>query len=218
MLKSRYGLGPLAGLLIIGIVTTACSAEIEEFNWRQDWSVEDGFAINIDTEGYSAPTAIAFVPEPGDDPKDPLYFVTELNGTVKVVTNDRTVSAFAENVLQPGLTLTELVGSEAGMAGICLDPENGYVFATFTYPTDDSSLRNNINRFENKPTNFSVAPVAQVSFTDVFSRYRTGPSHIIGACQVNDGLLYVSVGDGASTPMESQRLNTLLGKVIRMVK
>jgi hypothetical protein len=42
--------------------------------------VPEGFSISIDTEGYHYPTAIAFVPTPGNDPKDPLYFVTELRG------------------------------------------------------------------------------------------------------------------------------------------
>ncbi|MCI0481371.1 MAG: hypothetical protein L0213_07270, partial [Candidatus Dadabacteria bacterium] len=54
----------------------------------------------IDTEGYSFPTSIAFVPEPGSGPRDPLYFVTELRGRVKVVTNDRSVHTFAEDIFR----------------------------------------------------------------------------------------------------------------------
>ncbi|MEZ4546326.1 MAG: hypothetical protein R3B51_00730 [Thermodesulfobacteriota bacterium] len=34
-------------------------------------------------EGYHLPSAIAFVPEPGSGPKDPLYFVTELGERLK---------------------------------------------------------------------------------------------------------------------------------------
>jgi hypothetical protein len=49
---------------------------------QEDWAVPEGFSISIDPQGYHYPTAIAFVPDPGDDPKDPLYFVTELRGKV----------------------------------------------------------------------------------------------------------------------------------------
>ena len=42
------------------------------------------------------PTAIAVVPNLGSGPKDPLYFVAELRGRIRVVTNDRSVHTFAE--------------------------------------------------------------------------------------------------------------------------
>ena len=55
----------------------------------------------------------------------------ELRGLVKAVTNDRSVLAFAEITydLEPAFELPEK-GGEVGMAGICLDPEYGYIFVT----------------------------------------------------------------------------------------
>ena len=49
-----------------------------QHDWRTDWEVAEGFAISMDTDDYRWPTALAFIPSPGPDPKDPLYFVTEL--------------------------------------------------------------------------------------------------------------------------------------------
>jgi hypothetical protein len=76
---------------------TPCPAIDEGQAWRRDWELEEGFALDIDSEGYRFPTSIVFVPEPGPGPKDPLYFVTELRGAIKVVTNDRTVHTFADD-------------------------------------------------------------------------------------------------------------------------
>ena len=148
--------------------------------WQGQWGTEDGFAIDIDTEGYAFPVAIAFVPDPGPDPKDPLYFVTELRGTIKVVSNDRTVTVFAQDFfhLTPAAELPDQRG-ELGLAGICLSPEYGYVFATFSYQDEAGVLRNNIVRFTSTPGRFSVA-TAQVTFTDIFAAAESSSSHQIG--------------------------------------
>jgi hypothetical protein len=188
----------------------------DSFDWRDDWEVEENFTISIDTEGYQFPSAIAFVPNPGKGPKDPLYFVTELRGKVKVVTNDRTVYTFAEDFfwLKPKEELPAFTG-ESGLAGTCLDPANGYVFVTFAYQDSNHILRNNIIRFQSEPGTFSVKPTSELAFTEIFSSEMTSPSHQIGPCQVYDGSLYVTVGDGEMYS-KSQNLDSLLGKIIRM--
>src|SRR5439155_17763471 len=48
-----------------------------------------------------------------------------------------------------------------------------------------------------------------------FSPFKAGVAHQIGACQVVDGTLFVSVGDGWN-PAAAQRRDVLLGKVLRM--
>ena len=212
------------------------------FDWRSDWAVAEGLALHRDTEGFHLPTAIAFVPQPGPRPKDPLYFVTELRGKVKVVTNDRSVYTFAEGFLpsRPREELPEFAG-ETGLAGICLEPKRGYVFVTFAYqdstPRGAASmpqqlpplashratrlrgegliLRNNIVRFKVTPRTFSLKPSGQLAFTNIFAGDESGVSHQIGACQIADDLLYVSVGDGFQTA-QSQQLSSVLGKVLRM--
>ena len=206
----------LIALAIWPLIRPVQADQTEEFDWRADWAVPEGFALQIDTEGYQFPTAIAFVPEPGPDPKDPLYFVTELRGQVKVVTNDRSIYTFAENFfqLQPEQELPEVEG-ETGLAGICLAPDQGYVFLTFAYQDSDGVLRNNVVRFESKPHTYSLKPTAQLAFTELFAGYESAISHQIGSCQVTNDFLYVSVGDGRQTK-ESQNVDSLLGKVLRL--
>jgi glucose/arabinose dehydrogenase len=216
-----------AGALISVCALPAATAELDankvdvnastSQDWKEQWALPEGFSISIDTEGYHYPTAIAFVPNPDDDPKDPLYFVTELRGKVKVVTNDRTVHTFADGFLQTEFYEEIPHGvSEFGLAGICLEPKRGYVFITFAYQDDDKTLRNNIIRFTTTPGTFSIKPNSQRAFTDVFAHYEAGPSHQIGPCAVHDGMLYAGVGDGFKSPLGSQRLDVLLGKIIRM--
>lgn len=206
----------LIALTLWPLIRRVQADESSSFDWRTDWAVPEGFALGIDTEGYHFPTAIAFIPNPGPDPKDPLYFVTELRGQVKVITNDRTVYTFAEKFfqLQPEEELPDAEG-ETGLAGICLAPEQGYVFVTFAYQDSQAVLRNNVVRFEAEPQTFSLEPTSQLAFTDLFSGYEAAISHQIGSCQVADDLLYVSVGDGRQTK-ESQNVNSLLGKILRL--
>ncbi len=211
-------------ILIISLVTLLAAlsqaqpvaSQEEAFDWKSDWAVEKGFTLSIDTEGYTLPTAIAFVPNPGPEPKDPLYFVTELGGKVKVVTNDRTVYTFAENFFRRQVERELPAGKgESGLAGICLEPKHGYVFVTFAYPDQDGVLRNNIVRFQTEPETFSIKPTDQVAFTEVFAAHRTGYAHQIGPCQIKDDLLYVSVGEGWQSSL-AQDLDAMVGKLIRM--
>jgi len=187
-----------------------------DFDWQEDWAVEQGFTIEIDAQGFQLPTAIAFVPEPGDAPKDPLYFVTELQGKVKVVTNDRSVFTFAEDFFELSLSrLVPVLDEEVGMAGICLAPDQGQVFVTFSYHDADNIQRNNIVRFQSTPTTFSVSSTSSVDFTEIFDGYQSVRSHQIGPGQVEDGPLYVSVADGGQAD-QSQLLDSILGKILRM--
>ena len=200
----------------IAFRASAFPASQDEIDTKSDWAVQNGFNIDVDSQGFQFPTSIAFVPNPGPSPKDPLYFVTEIRGTIKVVTNDRSVSTFAEDFfsLRPRHELPSGSG-EVGMAGVCLAPSEGYVFATFAYQDENNVLRNNAVRFETEPETFSLVPSSQTEFTEVFAPFRSVVSHQIGPCQVMDRLLYINVGDGHQ-PLQSQRVDALLGKVLRM--
>jgi hypothetical protein len=201
-------------LLLLPLCLAAMPAAAQKPH--SDWSLDPGFQVSVDKEGFSFPSAIAFVPDPGPNPDDPLYFVNELRGKIKVVTNDRSVHTFAEDFVTfvPEKELPDGKG-QAGVAGLCLDPVHGYVFATFAYQDDDGILRNNIARFQSKPDTFSVKAEERVEFTDVFDSYDTGLSHFIGNCQVVGNHLYVGVGDGWQ-PHKAQQLDAMRGKMLRM--
>jgi glucose/arabinose dehydrogenase len=182
-----------------------------------DWELPRGFSLKIDVEGFDYPTAVAFVPHPGSDPKSPLYFVTEIRGRIKVVTNDRTVYTFAENpfVFRPKEELPS-IEAEAGTAGILLDPEHGYVFVSGAYHDARKVLRNNIVRFQTTPGVFGLkAEGPPLAFTDIFKEDISRLTHQIGAMLLHQGALFVGVADGGQH-LKGASLDSTLGKVLRM--
>lgn len=186
-------------------------------DWRQDWGIEPGFAITRDSGGYEFPTVIAFVPQPGPNPDDPLYFVAELYGSIKVVTNDRTVHRFVASVADFSALPARVPDErgETGLAGLCLDPEHGYVFATSTYLDASGGLHNSILRFTTQPVVFGLEPQAQVNFEGALNDTVIYGNHQVGGCVVQDESLYVGIGD-AFHPEWSESLDRFQGKVIRM--
>ncbi len=71
---------------------------------------------------FSLPVNIAFVLEPGPNPDDPLFYVTELYGTIKVVANDGTVSDYATGLLNFNPTGNFPGSGEQGLTGIVVEP------------------------------------------------------------------------------------------------
>ncbi|MCH8339028.1 MAG: PQQ-dependent sugar dehydrogenase [Chloroflexi bacterium] len=188
----------------------------ESDSWMKDWAVQSGFALDVAVEGLNLPTSIAFVPEPGSDPKDPAFFVAELQGAVKVVTNDGSILTFADGFFNRD-PAAQLPGEfvETGLAGICLAPEQGYVFVTYAYVHEDGSIRNSVGRFDTTPQSFSVRPESFQEFRWIFLSDESSPSHQVGSCQVHEDHLFVGVGDGQQ-PGKSVDLESSLGKVLRM--
>lgn len=191
------------------------SDSVQEFDWRSDWEVRTGFSLTVDTLGYNFPTSIAFVPNPGTNPNSPLYFVTELQGTLKVVTNDRNVITYAKDFI-PLSTDTDVrtVQDQFGMAGLCLAPEFGYLFITYAYRDNDGNIRNGVIRFEDSPDTFSVQPSGHRDIVTFLGEYAIASNHQIGKCRVQDEWLYIGIGDG-TYPEVSQQLDSPLGKVLR---
>ncbi|MGK5090864.1 PQQ-dependent sugar dehydrogenase [Deltaproteobacteria bacterium TL4] len=181
-----------------------------------DWVTVKDHVVEVDTQGWMFPVEIAFVPNPGSHPKDPLYYVTELRGTIKVVTNDRTIHTYAEhvNAYRPPSELPN-TNAEMGLTGLCLDPVHGYLFATTIYP-NKGLVYNKIVRFEHETNEFALTPKTFIEFTRIFEQDESGPSHQIGTCAINSqGQLFVGVGDG-HTAYKSQGLDNPNGKLLRM--
>ena len=207
----------LLPLLPVGAALLACtgSGSSATFDWRQDWEVRESFDLAIDSSGFRLPTAIAFVQQPATEDDAALYFVTELRGTIKVVTNDRRVRTFAEvSALVPRSELPDPAG-EGGLAGLCLDAAHGYVFVTYTARDQNGLMRNRITRFETAPRTFALRPERAVEIGAALAREPSAISHQIGGCRVAGDALYVGVGDGGD-PRASQQPERLLGKVVRL--
>ena len=189
---------------------------ISSGDWKNEYEVASGFRLDVDTEGYKFPTAVAFVPQPGIENDSPLYFVTEIRGVIKVVTQDRTIHTFAKlsKGLIPTLELPNQEG-EVGMAGLCLDPENGYIFVSYAYEDELGYYRNGITRFNSKPDTFSLAPTDHLDLAPVLSSYLSAVSHQIGPMAILNGHLFVCIGDGEVTA-NSRNLDSPNGKILRM--
>ena len=205
-----------ANLAVMALAYPQLTLAQESNSWMKDWAVQPGFALDVAVEGLNLPTSIAFVPEPGPDPKDPAFYVAELQGAVKVVTNDGSTLTFADGFFNLVISEGEFGSfAETGLAGICLAPEQGYVFVTYAYRHEDGSIRNSVGRFDTTPQTFDVRPESFQEFRWIFLRDESGESHQIGSCQVYENHLFVGVGDG-SQPEKSIDLESSLGKVLRM--
>lgn len=200
--------------VVLGVANSTPAAPGKD--WRDEWDVPDGFSMSIDTEGFNFPSAIAFVPNPGPDPKSPLYFVTEMRGKVKVVTRDRSVFTFAEVPfdMTPVKELPDLEG-EAGMAAIALDPSHGYVFVSLAYYDTNHVLRNAMVRFDSKPATFDLKATNTTPFTSVFRNDISILTHQAGAMVIEGDTLFVGIGDGGQH-YRTQNLDSTLGKILRM--
>ncbi len=101
------------------------------------------------------------------------------------------------------------------MAGICLDPDHGYVFVTYAYRDASGILRNGISRLRAQPHTFAGKAQEQRDIGGFLAGDASALSHQIGNCVVHGGFLYVSIGDGGN-PALSAKLESSLGKVLRL--
>ncbi len=177
-----------------------------------------GYRIEPVASGFQLPVTIAFHPNPGPLATDPLFYVTELYGTIKVVSRNGSVGTYASGLLNydPSALGSFPGAGEQGLTGLCVDPATGDLFATMLYQTTDS--RGNLVRYPR---------VARLHSSDggrtgsVAADFRMpgepqGQSHQISTVSIGpDGKLYVHNGDGFE-PTTAQNLGSYRGKVLRM--
>jgi len=149
-----------------------------------------------------------------DDSTDRI-FVVEQEGRIKVFQNSSTVL-----VAKEFLNITDRVtyGGEMGLLGLAFHPDyenNGYFYVNYT---GGSPLTTFISRFQvtsnpdsaDKNSEFEI-----LTFTQPYQNHNGG---WVGFGP-NDGYLYIATGDGGSggDPQNNgQRINTLLGKILRI--
>ncbi len=180
------------------------------------WSVlRSGYKVEVVATGFQLPTNIAFVPNPGLKATSPLFYVTELYGTIKVVRRNGTVGTYASGLLNFNPTGAFPGSGEQGVSGITVDPVSGDVFATMLY---DSAPPNGAHY--PKVVRFHSVDGGQTAATQVTIRDMVGESQgqshqISNATMGPDSKLYIHVGDGFTTAT-AQNLDSYRGKILRM--
>jgi glucose/arabinose dehydrogenase len=177
------------------------------------WQVEPGYEVEAVSAALQLPTSLAFVPNPSPDPGAARFYVTELHGRIKVVTNDGRVLNFAEGLLNFDPSGDFPGSGEVGVIGVCLQPGSRDVYATLVHEAD-RYLRIRIVRIrtEDGLTATGVETVLAGRSDQGYVRY----SHQIQQCSFGpDGKLYTFVADGTG-PRQAADDGTFNGKVLRL--
>jgi len=177
--------------------------------------VEPGYSVDEIAGGLQLPTNIAFVPNPGSAPTDPLLYITELYGTIKVVANDGAVSDYATGLLNFNPTGDFPGSGEQGLTGIAVDPSSGDLFASRL--VDDSPPSGphypQVIRLHSDDGGHTASTLQNVLYMPGESQ---GQSHQISNVSIGpDGKLYVHMGDGFDFT-KGQDLTSFRGKVLRL--
>lgn len=174
-----------------------------------NWKLRESFKIEKVVSGLFLPVNIAFVPNPKKEKGSPLFYVTELYGKIKVVTNEFKVFVFAENLLnyQPDYKIPGT--GESGVMGIVVG-ENGDVYASMLYK-DGKLFKNKVVRFTSRDG--LKAEKAETIIDNILS---INAAHQVQALTIHQGKLFVNVGDGMINPEVAQDDNDLRGKILRM--
>jgi glucose/arabinose dehydrogenase len=174
-----------------------------------NWQLRDGFKIEKVISGLSLPVNIAFVPNPKKDKGSPLFYVTELYGKIKVITNDFKVLVFAEGLLNYDPDFMMPGTGESGLTGITVH-KKGDVFASMLYK-DEETLKNKVVRFTTKDG--LKAEESHIILDNILS---TKAAHQIQALTIHQEKLFVNLGDGMINPDVAQDDTDLRGKILRM--
>lgn len=156
--------------------------------------------------GLSGPTCVAFAP-------DGRVFAGQKTGAIRIYKN-------GQLLVTPFMNVPCSSNSERGVLGLALDPNfatNRYVYIYYT--TNASSLnapptpKNRVSRFV--ANGDTVQAGSEEILIDLIPS--DAGNHNAGCIRFgNDGKLWIATGDGGLTPSQSQDLNNLAGKLLRI--
>jgi len=181
------------------------------------WNVlEPGYVVERVATGLQLPVNIAFIPNPGAEADAPLFYITELYGTIRVVLRDGSLRDYATGLLNFDATGPFPGSGEQGIVGTVVDPETGDLFVAVVYeyipggPHYPRVIR--IRSIDGGRTAATISTVLDLAGADI------GPSHQISSVSIGpDGKLYVHLGDGFHTEL-ARSLDSPLGKILRVNK
>lgn len=174
-------------------------------------ALRGGYRVEVVAAGLSMPVNIAFAPNAGSQPGDPKFYVSELYGKIKVVTNVGTVGTYANNVINYTPSGAFPGSGEQGLTGIAVDPVSGDVFAAHLWRTSGQNYPR-ITRYSSG--NGGLTANASQVILDMQGETQ-GQSHQISCLEIVGGQLFCHMGDGFSY-QTAQNLNSYRGKILRL--
>ncbi|HEU5075996.1 MAG TPA: PQQ-dependent sugar dehydrogenase, partial [Polyangiaceae bacterium] len=188
-------------------------AELDTVPGAPGWLVmQPGYKVQEVASGFRLPVNIAFVPDASLHASDPLFYVTELYGTIKVVSTSGEVSTYRDGLLNYEPSGTFPGTGEQGLAGIAVHPDTGDVFAAMLYDGGADTFPM-VVRFESSDGGFTAA--ASNVVLDMPGEAQ-GQSHFISNLTFGpDDKLYVHMGDGF-VPETALDLDSFRGKILRL--
>ena len=188
------------------------------------WLVRPGYVVEPVQTGLRLPVNIAFVPNPGTNPTDPLYYVSELYGSIQVVRRDGTRSTFASGLLDYNPQGPISGSGEQGLTGIAVERDSGNPNTYHLYVGmlwDNGAPAGGAVHYPKVERLTSAAGGLTMGSRTVLLNMQPetqGQSHQISNVTIGpDNKLYVHMGDGfaASTALNLEQFR---GKVLRMNK
>jgi glucose/arabinose dehydrogenase len=208
-----HRLSRLGRLLVVATVVTLLVPAWLLAQARPVAALEAGFSDGLVT-AVASPTALAFTP-------DGRMLITTQSGQLRVYADGMLLDTPALD-LKVSANPPLCDASERGLLGIAVDPSfatNHYIYLYYTRKTSANAAcqagvlaYNRVSRFT--LSNNNVASGELVLIDKIGS---PAGNHNAGDLNIGkDGFLYVTVGDGGSTPERAQQLSTLNGKVLRI--
>lgn len=206
---------PLSVFCLSILLSLFCSGTVLWAAEPQNWKVPPGYGVKIDSSGWELPVAMQFITLPQSDPKAPLYYVAERRGTIKVVTQDRSVFVYADapENLGPDEQPPDLEETW-GMTGLCLDQDSGFLYTTMA-TRQEGQLFNKIIRFGNSDGRLALRGVKNWEIP-LFRQNSSSSIPRISHCWIgSDHKIYIGVSD-PDHPPKAQLLQEINGKILRI--
>ena len=181
------------------------------------WRAHEGYVVEEFASGLQLPVNIAMVPKPGPHPGDPLMYVTELYGTVKVITRGGAVENYATNLLNFNPTGKFPGSGVKGVTGIAVEPDTGDVLVSLVYDKEGDEPGIHYPKVIRLISDEDgLEATGEKTILDMQDAGQ-GPSHQVSKLSISpDGTLLVHNGDGAAFFDQAPETGSFLGKILRM--
>ncbi len=172
-------------------------------------ALDTGFQDDL-VAAIPAPTALAFTP-------DGRMLATTQPGQLRIYTGGALLGTPA---LDLGARGDLCANSERGLLGIAVDPNfatNRFIYLYYTVRRGDAC--SGTPAPANRVTRWTLGDDNRASGEVVLIDNLLSPAGNHNSGDLNfgkDGLLYISVGDGGSTPLTARQLYALTGKILRI--